>query len=96
MLELLEYELPATLPEAEKARTPQARPWDIGAVHICLLVRGLDDILEKVKAEGYHAYNDIFTVPQEEPRAEMRGQRICYLKGPDGELVELMEIPKQA
>jgi catechol 2,3-dioxygenase-like lactoylglutathione lyase family enzyme len=94
-LELIEYELPADLPEADKARTPQARPWDIGAVHVNLIVQGLDEILERVKAEGFHVFSDIFTVPQEAPVPEARGQRICYVRGPDGELVELTDIPKQ-
>lgn len=92
--ELIEYELPADLPEAEKARTPQARPWDIGAVHVNLVVQGLDELLARVKAEGFHVFSGIFTVPQEAPVPEARGQRICYVRGPDAEMVELTEIPK--
>lgn len=95
-LELIEYELPANLPEEQNARTPQPRPWDIGAVHICLVVQGLDEILDRAKAEGFHLFSSVFTVPEESPVPEARGQRVCYLRGPDGELVELTEVPKQA
>lgn len=91
-LELIEYELPADVAEEQKSLTPQARSWDVGAVHICLIVQGLDDILGKAKAQGYNVYGGVFTVPQESPVAS--GHRICYLRGPDGELVELTEIPK--
>lgn len=93
-LELIEYELPADLAEEQKSRTPQARTWDVGAVHICLVVQGLDEIVDKVRTEGFHVYSGVFTVPEEAPVPEARGQRICYLRGPDGELVELTEIPK--
>lgn len=94
-LELVQYELPPGAAEEQKARTLNARTWDVGAAHVNLMVQGLDDIVEKVKAEGWGVYSGIFTVPQETPEVQARGQRICYLRGPDGEFVELTEIPKE-
>lgn len=85
-LELIEYVLPADLLEEQKAQTPQARSWDIGAAHICLKVRGLDSIIERVKAEGFHIYNGIYTVPQDSSQAAVTGRRVCYLRGSDGEI----------
>ncbi|ROV87880.1 hypothetical protein VSDG_09533 [Cytospora chrysosperma] len=52
ILELIQYELPADVAEEQKSRTLQARSWDIGAVHINLIVQGLDAILERVELEG--------------------------------------------
>lgn len=94
-LELIQYELPADIAEEQRSRTPQARSWDIGSLHINLMIQGLDAILEKVKAEGWGLYSGVFTVPKEVPEPEARGRRMCYLRGPDGELVELTEIPKE-
>lgn len=92
-LELIQYELAAGAAGEQASRTPRARSWDVGALHVNLLVRGLDAIIERVKAEGWGVYSGIFTVPQESPEKKSRGQRICYLSGPDGEMVELTEIP---
>ncbi|KAK7731738.1 hypothetical protein SLS53_008682 [Cytospora paraplurivora] len=94
-LELIQYELAADATEEQKSRTPQARSWDVGALHVNLLVQGLDAIIERVKAEGWSVYSGIFTVPEESPEERSRGQRICYLRGPDGEMVELTEIPSK-
>lgn len=94
-LELIQYELPADVAPELKSRTPQARTWDVGAVHVNLMVQGLDELVENVKAEGWGVYSGVFTVPQDAPELQARGQRICYLRGPDGELVELTEIPKE-
>ncbi|ROV95946.1 hypothetical protein VMCG_07941 [Cytospora schulzeri] len=94
-LELIQYELPTDVAAEQKSCTPLARSWDVGAVHVNLMVQGLDGIVEKVKAEGWGLYSGVFTVPQEAPEAQARGQRTCYLRGPDGELVELTEIPSK-
>lgn len=92
MIELIQYELPADVAEEQKSRTPKARNWDVGATHVNLIVQGLDEIVESVKTEGWSVCNGVFTVPKESPEAS--GQRVCYLRGPDGETVELTEIPK--
>ncbi|KAJ0114287.1 hypothetical protein J7T55_010676 [Diaporthe amygdali] len=94
-LELIQYDLPADIAEEQKSRTPQTRSWDVGAAHVNLMVQGLDSILERVKTEGWFLYSGVFTIPQESPETKARGQRVCYLRGPDGEIVELTEIPKE-
>lgn len=94
-LELIQYELPTNVSDQQKSRTLNARTWDVGAAHVNLIVQGLDEILEKVKAEGWSLYSGVFTVPKESPESKARGQRVCYLRGPDGEMVELTEIPKE-
>ncbi|KAH8771604.1 hypothetical protein F5883DRAFT_713024 [Diaporthe sp. PMI_573] len=94
-LELIEYVLPADVSEAQKSRTLSARSWDVGAAHVNLVVQGLDEIVEKVKAEGWNLYSGVFTVPRESPDPKARGQRVCYLRGPDGEMVELTEVPEE-
>ncbi|KAF3764016.1 hypothetical protein M406DRAFT_323413, partial [Cryphonectria parasitica EP155] len=55
-LELIEYELPPDVAEEQKSRTPHARSWDIGSLHINLMIQGLDQIVESVKSEGFQIY----------------------------------------
>ncbi|KAI7783845.1 hypothetical protein LA080_011318 [Diaporthe eres] len=93
-LELIQYALPAEVAEEQKSRMLSPRSWDVGAAHVNLIVQGLDEIVERVKTEGWSLYSGIFTVPQETTEVKARGQRVCCLRGPDGEMVELTEIPK--
>lgn len=90
-LELIQYDVPADAAGEQKSRALGARSWDVGAAHINLIVQGLDAIVERVKAEGWSLYGGVFTVPEEVPEPSARGQRVCYVRGPDGEMVELTE-----
>lgn len=47
----------------------------MGAAHTNLVAQGLDEILEKVKAEGWGLYSGVLAVPQESPGPKARGQR---------------------
>ncbi|KAG6362257.1 hypothetical protein INS49_010487 [Diaporthe citri] len=66
-LEIIEYELPADIAEGQRSRRLNPRSWDVGAAHVHLILQGLDEIVERVKAEGWNLYGGVFTVPQETP-----------------------------
>lgn len=94
-IELTQFDLPADLPREQESRTLDARSWDVGFAHINLMVQNLDDLLKRASEQGWELINGIFTVPQDSPEVKARGQRICYVRGPDGEVVELVDVPAQ-
>ncbi|PSK60220.1 hypothetical protein B9Z65_1118 [Elsinoe australis] len=93
-LELVQFELPENVSQEEKSRTPNSRSWDVGATHIAFFVEGLDQVVEKVKQEKWGLVGGVYTMGEVDP-PPIRGQRVCYIRGPDGETVELIELPKK-
>ncbi|KAF4536935.1 Lactoylglutathione lyase (Glo1) [Lasiodiplodia theobromae] len=93
-LELLEYEIPAEA-EGKKEHTRVPEAWSIGAVHVAVVVKGLDGVVEKVREEGWAVVSGVGKTG-EDVDERVRGWRICYLRGPDGEIVELMEPPGES
>lgn len=69
---------------------PSAAPNDPGALHVCLEVTGVDDILHSLRAAGYLPRSD---APVEIPDGDWRGWRDIYVESPDGVIVELSEPP---
>lgn len=81
-VELLEY----LSPDGRQTFAP--RPCDVGNVHLALNVKNLPAIIEAAEKIGW-------TSSMREPKKMQRGDgtlwSICYLQGPDGETVEMME-----
>lgn len=85
-IELLEYQSPH---ESLRQRfTPKS--CDIGSVHIALKIKGLDAFCKVAAENGFKALS---AKPQTIPEGALAGTRVVYVRGPDGETVELMEAP---
>jgi len=81
MVELIQYLGP------DDRGTLAARPCDTGAAHIAL---GVDDIEAAVAAAGEHGIELMNTVMElYDPGLE--GVKACYLKDPDGIMIELIQ-----
>jgi len=83
-IELLEYLAPA-----DRKRT-DIRPCDVGSVHVALLVRDLDAVLERIAASDWKAAGK----PQMLQSGPNAGKRVVYVRDPDGTTIELMQITK--
>ncbi|KAF4556903.1 Hypothetical protein D9617_1g087850 [Elsinoe fawcettii] len=93
-LELVQFDLPEGVQEEEKSKDLGLRSWDRGAMHLAFFVEGLDGILERVEKEGWGLVKGVYEMGEVDPEP-IRGQRVCYIRGPDGETVELIELPKK-
>ena len=67
---------------ADKVNPPPVTPYQ-GLDHFGLTVSGLDAVAAELKAKGVE-----FTM---EPRTIRAGLRVCFLRGPQGVSVELLE-----
>lgn len=83
-IELLEY----TAPADRSSFRPRA--CDVGSVHVGFYVSGLDALLDRIDAEGWHAVGRVQTVAD----GERKGLRLIYVRGPDGVTVEFLEKPE--
>lgn len=84
-IELEEY----TSPSAAEQKVFKPRCCDVGSVHVALEVKGLDALLEKIKAADWVSLSE----PQGASKGRYAGWRLVFIRGPDGETVELMEPP---
>ena len=82
-IELLEYRAPADRKRLD------ARPCDVGSVHVALTVDNLDAILETIAASGWKAAGQ----PQRLTAGPNAGKRVIYVRDPDGTTIELMQPP---
>ena len=81
-LEVFEFHAPSP-----RAGDPQRAVCDHGITHLCLLVDGLDDEVERLRAAG---------VPfQSAPQDLGGGIRTIYARDPDGNVVELKELASE-
>ncbi|NOT30747.1 MAG: hypothetical protein HOP15_09905 [Planctomycetes bacterium] len=81
-LELIQYRAPAPL-SAEDELT-----WRHGHQHVCLTVSGIEAWVARALAAGARVVSD---APVVIPEGKNSGSRCCYLRGPDGETIELFE-----
>lgn len=81
-IELLEYLAPV-----DRKRT-DARPCDVGHVHVALLVDDLNTLLERIAGSGWKAAGKPQTL-QTGPNA---GKRVVYVRDPDGATIEFMQV----
>ncbi|MFN2622389.1 MAG: VOC family protein [Chthoniobacterales bacterium] len=82
-IELLEYRAPAD------RRKLDARPCDVGAVHVALTVDNLEAVLEKIAGSGWKAAGK----PQTLTVGPNAGKRVIYVRDPDGTTIEFMQVP---
>jgi catechol 2,3-dioxygenase-like lactoylglutathione lyase family enzyme len=80
-IELLEFKTPAN---TFQPITPLA-PNSLGLTHIALEVQALDSTLEELFAKGYYPIAPVRV--SEDGKA-----RVCYLRGPEQVLFELVEL----
>jgi catechol 2,3-dioxygenase-like lactoylglutathione lyase family enzyme len=85
-IELLEYLAPVDRKRAD------IRPCDVGSVHVALLVRDLDAVLERIAASDWKAAGK----PQMLQSGPNAGKRVVYVRDPDGTTIELMQIAKES
>jgi glyoxylase I family protein len=81
-IELLEYRAPADRKRLD------ARPCDVGSVHVALVVDDLDAVLKTVAASGWQAAGQ----PQTLTVGPNAGKRVIYVRDPDGTTVEFMQL----
>jgi len=84
-LELIQYRAPAPRP-ADSELT-----WRHGHQHLCLTVSAIDHWVARARAAGARLVSDAPVVITEGKNC---GSRCCYLRGPDGETIELFEPVK--
>ena len=82
-IELLEYRAPANRKKIE------ARPCDVGSVHVALMVDNLEAVLETIAASGWSAAG----IPQTLTVGPNAGKRVIYVRDPDGTTIEFMQMP---
>lgn len=77
-LELTQFLVPVT-----QAAEQESVMYGHGYKHIALLVEGIDEIVERLKARGADIFVDVYNY--------QNVYKLCYLRGPEGILVELAE-----
>jgi glyoxylase I family protein len=81
-LELIQYRLPVPLAPASELT------WRPGHQHFCLTVTGIEHWIARAKGAGARVVSG---EPVTIPEGKNSGARCCYLRGPDGETIELFE-----
>ncbi|HKP75575.1 MAG TPA: VOC family protein [Longimicrobiaceae bacterium] len=78
-LEVIKYHSPAS------GESPHPLPANrLGLRHICIEVTDLPAIIERLRGEGYGLVGELRAF-------EEHNYRLCYLRGPEGLIVELAE-----
>jgi catechol 2,3-dioxygenase-like lactoylglutathione lyase family enzyme len=81
-IELLEYLAP------DDGKKLDARPCDVGSVHVALIVDDLDAVLETIAISGWQAAGQ----PQTLKVGPNAGKRVIYVRDPDGTTIEFMQL----
>jgi len=81
-LELIQYRAPA--PESAQGELT----WRHGHQHVCLTVTAIEGWIARARAAGARLVSG---APVVIPEGKNAGSRCCYLRGPDGETIELFE-----
>jgi len=84
-IELLEYLAP------RERFIIKPRSCDVGSVHLAFCVAGLDALLARAKAFGWHAVGHVQTVTN----GPKNGTRAVYVRSEDGVTIEFQEPPSQ-
>ncbi len=84
-IELLEYLAPP-----DRKRHADLRPYDVGSVHVALIVDDLDAIMSAIEASGWKAAGK----PQTLRSGPNAGKRVVYVRDPDGTTIEFMQQPR--
>jgi catechol 2,3-dioxygenase-like lactoylglutathione lyase family enzyme len=70
-----------------ESTSKSTQPTDVGVAHLCLEVDDIDRV--------YHSLEDDTEFLSPPGRASDSGARIVYLHDPDGNLIELIELPDE-
>jgi catechol 2,3-dioxygenase-like lactoylglutathione lyase family enzyme len=84
-LELIQYRRPAPL---SPLATGSELTWRPAHQHFCLTVSGIDAWIARAREHGARVVSG---EPVTIPEGKNAGARCCYLRGPDGETIELFE-----
>jgi len=68
-------------------RPMEMRQDDVGYVYICFAVQDLDDVYQRLTAEGI----DFHTEPMLAEEGQIAGSKFCVMRDPDGKTIELIE-----
>lgn len=79
LIELLHFKSHKSLPRWD------GNPYKTGLTHVALKVQNLNETVSKLEQNGYHKINEI----QESPNGQVL---VCYIKGYEGTLLELVEV----
>jgi glyoxylase I family protein len=85
-IELLEYLAPADRKQIN------ARPCDVGSVHVAFTVDDLDPLLSRIQESGWSPAGE----PQTLRTGPNAGKRVVYIRDPDGTTIEFMQLPPAA
>ena len=66
----------------------EMRQDDVGYVYICFAVPDLDDVYQRLTAEGI----DFHTEPLYAEEGQIAGSKFCVMRDPDGKTIELVEL----
>ncbi len=80
VIELLEF-IPQRKDKVEM------RQDDVGYVYICFAVEDLDEVYERLSAEGI----DFHTEPLLADQGQLAGSKFCVMRDPDGKTIEFIE-----
>ena len=66
----------------------EMRQDDVGYVYICFAVEDLEDVYQRLTAEGI----DFHTEPLYAEEGQIAGSKFCVMRDPDGKTIELVEL----
>ena len=66
----------------------EMRQDDVGYVYICFAVDDLEDVYQRLTAEGI----DFHTEPLYAEEGQIAGSKFCVMRDPDGKTIELVEL----
>ena len=84
-IELLEYFAPL-----DRKKDFDLRPCDLGHMHVALTVDDLGAVLKRIAESGWKAAGK----PQGLTHGPNAGKRVVYVRDPDGNTIEFMQMPK--
>ena len=85
IVELIEYRRP-------RGRALRARTYDHGGIHVALAVDDLEAVLARVRTSEGRVVS-LHPITLRDPGGLWDGATCCYLRDPDGALVELVQRP---
>ena len=83
-LELVEYKAPSPDRASYSA-------FDVGSMHLCFEVEGLDDVIERMKNAGMELAGDPLELGEEDLLKHGIGTKSAYFDDPDGLHLEVIE-----
>ena len=61
----------------------------VGAAHVAITVANIQHAVARIEAEGWTAKGSIQSIPT----GARQGTKIAYISGPDGIVIELLQVP---